>query len=560
MTNLLKLNQDILNEFGVINLDNILRLTDANSNTEKNAQLILDNHFVLQESLDILDFSNGIDWDYKHYVSSNTYQLYLHSLMPISYLGNAFEATNDTIYLKKAIKIVKDWLEFDSNDKDNKFIWYDHTSAYRTHNLIYLFLCLKRINLPFPDLDELIIKHAEFLYKDTYYRKNNHGIMMDRALIQAGVVFNYPNADNWKNKGLFRLKDNFYSSYSSKGVHLENSPEYHLVVERLFHSIEDFLNKYDLTLGKEIIGKFKLIAEYYSFILKPDGYLPMIGDSSHKKLNRKEKKYTSFFDLEAGISILQAKNNQSPINSTWLSFVCGYSTLTHKHFDDLSINLFYNGHDIFVDSGKHSYGSSPERGYVRSARAHNTIVINNKNYVHPDPEVVKDRISITAFSSNRTYDYVKGINLGYEGTSIERAICFIKPNVLIILDKVSSKTVQKCSQFFTLSPKVKIVKEGINHTVLKSQNDEVHIEQLIAPDKLTIHKGNTEKPNAVVSETFSKLSKTHKLEYMAKNNKVHFLTLIRLGKETTRVTDIHFELENSQLSLNIDGNYFSFVM
>ncbi|MBS4204788.1 heparinase II/III family protein [Lederbergia citrea] len=266
-----------------MNFNRLLKLTEINNNTTKNAHLIINNTFVLQESLDKLTFGERIDWDYKHHVSPNTYQLYLHSLMPISFLSNAFELTNDVSYLEKAIEIVKNWARFERTDNENKFIWYDHTSAYRTHNLIYLYLCLGDNISLYPELNELIIKHAEFLYSDKYYRKNNHGIMMDRALIQSGVVFNYQKSDNWINKGLFRLKDNFYHSYSSRGIHLENSPEYHLVVQNLFISIEDFLLKYNLSLGSEIVDKFEQIEDYYSYILKPDGFLPLIGDSSRKK-------------------------------------------------------------------------------------------------------------------------------------------------------------------------------------------------------------------------------------------------------------------------------------
>ncbi|MBS4223365.1 alginate lyase family protein [Bacillus sp. FJAT-49682] len=383
---------------------------------------------------------------------------------------------------------------------------------------------------------------------------------MDRALIQSGVVFEYEQSDNWINKGLFRLKDNFYHSYSSRGIHLENSSEYHLVVQNHFISIEDFLNKYNLSLGSEIVDIFEQIEDYYSYILKPDGFLPTIGDSSRKKINNKNKKYTSLLDLDAGIAILQSKNNSNPKRSTWMSFVCGYSTLTHKHLDDLSITLFYNGDDIFVDSGKHSYGSSPARGYVRSAKAHNTIVINDKNYKLPKPKIAKDKITITDYASNQIYYFVKGRNFAYEGVSIERSLIFFKPDVCIILDRIMNGQSQKVSQIFNLGPSTSVIQKDINHTIIKAPNSHIHIEQLNGADELVVHKGNKDKPYAVISEQFSKLTETHQLEYIVNGDKVFFLTVIRMGKDNDRVSNIQFDTMSNILALEVDGKSISIVM
>lgn len=540
--------------------DRILKLTSINDATIENADSIVDNQFILYGSLDSVTFKNGVDWDYKHHVSPNTYQLYLHSLMPISFLGNAYEETRDSTYIDKAVEILQDWIHFENGNHNNNFAWYDHSSAYRTHNLIYLYLCLYDSGFDHSYLDNLIIRHADYLYSDEFYRKNNHGVMMDRALIQLGIVYKYTESKNLINKGLYRLKDNFYNNYSSRGVHLENSPEYHSVVEKLFISIEDFLNKYDLTLGQDIIGKYGLIEDYYKYIVKPDGFLPTIGDSSKKKFNNVKKVYSSICDIDAGISILQSENALNPKDSTWLSFVCGYSTLTHKHVDDLSITLFYNGDDIFVDSGKHSYGSSPARKYVRSAKAHNTVVVNDKNYKLPDPIAAKKMISITDFTTNNIYDFVKGKNLSYEGVQIERSLLFLKPDICIILDKMVSKKKNKYSQLFTLGTDISVIQSNTNHTIIKAPNSEIHIEQMNKVEKAIVHKGNKNTPYAVISEKFSQLTETNQLEFIQRGEYSFFLTVIKMGAGKERISNIKFDSIKSVLSFELDSSPFSFVI
>ncbi|WP_213810183.1 heparinase II/III family protein [Jeotgalicoccus sp. WY2] len=87
-------------------------------------------------------------------------------------------------------------------------------------------------------------------------------------------------------------------------------------------------------------------------------------------------------DYEAGIAIIHNENKVEPVNSAYLTFKSGYQNKTHKHYDDLSITYYNDGHDILVDSGKYSYDmTNPIRDYIISPEAHNTIYIKNKEYI-----------------------------------------------------------------------------------------------------------------------------------------------------------------------------------
>jgi len=547
-------------------------ITEIKSNTIEIANLILENQFYLNKGMDVIDFSVAIAWNYEHNKNKNSYQLYLHALHPISYLVNAFEVSEKLKYLEKAKSVLEDWLRYEMTNHENMFVWYDHAVANRTQTLIYYYLIAKEhFHQENDDFIKLIERHGEYLLDDQNYRKNNHGMMMDKALIMLGMVFDIDEAKGYVQKGLQRLRDSFHHSFSNKGVHLENSPEYHAFVhDKMFLSIEQYLNNNDLTLGKSVVDRFKLIDEYYSYITKPNGYFPMIGDTKDMKSPKNEKKFAAFYDQTAGISIFQSENPEDPSKSTWMSFICGFGTLTHKHYDDLSFTLAYKGKDIFIDSGKYGYGTSPERKYMRSPLAHSTIAVAGRdryiqNAEHEHNETLAsssdDTIATTSFYDNNVYSYVKGINNGYKNIKMERNIFFFKPDILVIIDKARSTNNKKYTflQNFNLDPHIKVNHVGEGEAQLQSEEDKIIIKQLFSLNDTKVHTANREVPRAVISRKSGQLIDTNQLEFSKIGKKVCFVSTISLGEGTQRNVLVDYKNDESILKITLDGESIDII-
>lgn len=76
--------------------------------------------------------------------------------------------------------------------------------------------------------NKLIIKHCVFLADDINYKTNNHGILMDESLFSASFyITDKVVRDLYNNIALNRVKLAMYRDFSRKGLHSENSPEYH---------------------------------------------------------------------------------------------------------------------------------------------------------------------------------------------------------------------------------------------------------------------------------------------------------------------------------------------
>lgn len=542
--------------------DKLIKATQINTKTLEIADGIMNNEFFFLSSLEKIKFGDIIDWNYEHNNAANTYQLYIQTLNVISYLCDGYVKSKEKLYLYKAYNLLLNWIHFIKTDEQaNKFKWVDHTVANRTLTMIYFFNLAKDvINIEKNIIIDILIEHGEFLFDDKNYTKNNHGIMSDRSLLALTVFLeDFPEKNKWFEKGKFRIREAFSRDFSYQGVHLENSPAYHRMVKIMFERIYNFLTNHNLTLGDDFGDKLKMTDEYLKYITKPNGFFPTIGDTALAKTNV-QRANSSFHDAEAGITIMQSKS-KNDLDSTWLSFICGYGSRTHKHKDDLSLNLYYKGEDILVDSGQYNYDIKDKfRKYILSPQAHSTIIQKNRTYKIKPPNENKDKIKTTDYSTNDIYDYVKGIHNGYDGFTLERSIIFFKPDIIIIFDNIRSDEIKTFQQNFNLAPHVKVLELDRNRTICSSNGDKVIFKQIIDTGQIEKFSGDRETPRAVISERFGKLIDNTQLVFSTKGKDVQFLTAILLGDAEKKLENISFDSTNRILRTCIKGQHYSIVI
>ncbi|MEB6262251.1 heparinase II/III domain-containing protein [Mammaliicoccus sciuri] len=447
----------------------ILPLLKYNKNTKKIAQEALENRIIPFPNFNAIPFDHKI-WEYNKNGKETSYQLYIHSLRVVGELIKEYIKMSDIQYLFKAKEIIDSWITF-SEEYTTSMTWYDHPTANRTQVIIELIYYLKKYDDNFEVekyLEQLRI-HCKYLENDKNYRPNNHGIMMDRALLSAGLVLNNK---FYYLKGKSRLQNTFWNSYSSNGVHLENSPEYHLMVTKMYTEIESYLNKHDDTLGTDLNNMLDFSKKYLENIQKPDGYIPPIGDSSEFKINS-ELNWNNFNDTESGLTIIKDEKHE-----LYLGFICGFSTSTHKHADDLSIVLNYKAKDYIIDSGKYNYSKTPERYYVVSNKAHSSFQLNEK-YKKENINKYKKDIWTDIYFDSDEYTIVSGYNNKYENSCLRRTVYYHKKlNVVIIRDIGKSIDNKNWISRFNLSEKIKYRFINQSKIILSNEGDFISIKNI----------------------------------------------------------------------------------
>ncbi|WP_414056001.1 heparinase II/III family protein [Macrococcus equi] len=531
--------------FRNINEEDVLPLAKYNKTTLKYAKLALENTIVPFPGFDSISFDKNFNWEYVHHKNHVSYQLYLQSLRIVGQLLAAYDQFGDKKYLTKAQEITESWMTFVENGKSTDMTWYDHPVGNRTQILVHLLYSLnkEKIHVDFDRYFKMLYKHAEYLMDDTNYRKNNHGIMVDRGLMMLGFVMD---DELLFNKGFYRVVDTFWQSFSYKGGHLENSPEYHNMVLRMYVGIEEYLNAHEKSLGEDVVKHMQAADNYLNILLKPNRRLPAIGDSGHTSLPERTPIYKNFVDEEAGIAVIKQNLNKK----IYMSFVCGYSTITHKHSDDLSITLSINGVDLIEDGAKFDYSKSPVRRYIVTPKAHSSLQLENKFYKKEKDNKYTQNIWIEKYFDHDNYFIVKGKNKGFnDGTCLYRTIVFLKKfEMFIIINEGSSKENHVYIENYNLHHEVDI--KTINSSIYElSRNEETIIIETSKNIESEILEGNKDPIQAINATGPSKYNLTKHLQFKQNGNATQFITTIK-----TKKTEINkLVIKENILNVNING-------
>lgn len=307
-------------------------------------------------------------------------KLWFYSLVFIDYLIKAYALKNEEHYWDKAVEYYFSYNEWKKSSEDAWLLLFKDEHAVTNRSLIisqFLHVSMTKKNGLYSDmLIEELFEHANWLTNMENYVYNNHGVMMDKALLNSytqirdisSTKLNDGQLKSWCDIALNRLNKMIEKTFDSLGCCTGNSPSYHMLNLSLFGSVDVFLRKnaidnhgFNLTLKKAL--------DAANFFVHEDGTLPLIGDSEKKasvyvsKELSKGKYGTGFFP-DSGFSIIKERD-------FYLSFKCGGASFSHRHIDDTSITLRLKGLDFICDGGMYNYDNSDKlRRYFVSHHAH----------------------------------------------------------------------------------------------------------------------------------------------------------------------------------------------
>ncbi|MCV3345715.1 heparinase II/III family protein [Campylobacter lari] len=362
---------------------------------------------------------NWQEWEIDPF-KNRTWQWKLHWFSFLPFLLSYHYHLKKDKMLDEIKNIINSWfdsyIDTDKETVDFEFIWHDHCMALRAEQLVELYLYLKHYgeskwlgeNENFlTRLLNAIVKHAFLLSKDEYFTKyTNHGLEQARVLLILGLFLK---KDEYKVLAISRIKDEMLFAFTDEGVHVENSPSYHIFVLKVFIAIIKTYPEYiikDLAVIFDIISKKAL--KFITHILRPDGNVPIIGDSEQDKTSDAYKAFyentqeysnllyalslgnggmkpieTNVVYEKSGYVIFRDKWNDKDKFNQSIQLVCKVGCLSRYHHqqDEGHVNLYAFGEDWLIDSGLYNHNNTdPIRKYMRSRMAHNIPLISNANY------------------------------------------------------------------------------------------------------------------------------------------------------------------------------------
>lgn len=324
-------------------------------------------------------FSNGIDFSIDPY-SDRSWRFWLQNL---SWLPNHLEQLPDEIRENQLRYIFQSWIDFIGNDISvDEFFYHDHSLAYRS---LALLESLKyATSETITEIEKHIFEIGQLLVSPLEDNAlSNHAFDQAIALFRIADYF-MPNLnlEEWKKIALRRIKRELEYSFTPDGVHVENSPSYHHgMIINIHRSLKDVLKiSNDQTIAGHIKDLSKTIP-YLVWMCRPDGCVPPIGDSEEKVVSLTLAKQISpdiFNESNEGMRVFGKGyaiwRQESPQFHMTLKS-CQHGRF-HRHDDDCSITLWYEGMNLIHDSGLLFYNEKDlKRRYVRSPSGHSGIEI-----------------------------------------------------------------------------------------------------------------------------------------------------------------------------------------
>lgn len=364
-------------------------------------------------------------------------------------------ATGKTNVLKKLVDSW--WDRFKLTPIEDDFPWHDHATAMRLDRL-------SRMALQLPDCKytELAARHAELLIQEHFYSKNtNHGFDQSVSLVLASLGFpEHKQAIQWCEVGIARLRGEIEFAFTSEGVHVENSPAYHMgMISNMVRARAVLKAVGADTEGFE--GVFDKALCYLAWITRPDRAVAYLGDS----VTYRPSVPSGLADLPSaslvqwvatggaeGVSpqtrsIIYAQSGYAIYRSSWenwpghthIVMKCGFLSAYHRHDDDLNVLVHAYGEDWFIDSGLYNHNhADPVRVYMRSSLAHNVPYFPNVNVLRtPFKNTNEVFASISSFPADG-YDFgVDCMTRMYEGGIIRRSLLVRDESNFRIADRFS---------------------------------------------------------------------------------------------------------------------------
>ncbi len=348
------------------------------------------------------------DWDLK----GENYRLVsfrLNSFRWLLDLSDAYKATGERKYIEKGLELIRSW-----QDQCGAVILGDKWNAYVIAERIVNWIAFCSVYDP-----EQIESYAAWIYSQAEELKDsiefqlgaNHLLSEAKALLFAGIFLNQ---EEYCRFGKKVLLEEAKTQFLPDGGHYERSVSYHV------ESLQQYFEAYALLrlVKDEDAGKIAdLMKEPYRFLngmIGVNGRIPLFNDSAYDY---------PFFDAADFLSTAALVYGEMPPNGregnycrrwawtepsgqtmewtrrSWYpnsgymhyrfavqgrkySFFMDAADLgpdenpAHAHADALSILLYDEDQDIFVDSGVFTYQPGEKRSASRATKAHNTVEVD----------------------------------------------------------------------------------------------------------------------------------------------------------------------------------------
>ncbi|WP_181213732.1 heparin-sulfate lyase HepC [Phocaeicola faecicola] len=427
-------------------------------------------------------FNYGQDINWKYWpVQDNELRWQLHRHKWFTPMGKAYRLSGDEKYAKEWVFQYMDWIKKNPLVKINKddyemkgkaaegeaenarFAWRPLEVSHRLQDQtsqFQLFITSPSFTPEF--LTEFLLnyhKHAVHILQN-YSDQGNHLLFEAQRIMYAGVFFpEFKEAAAWRKSGIDILNREIGVQVYEDGGQFELDPHYHLAAINIFCKalyLAD-MNGFRNEFPQKYMDTVENMIMFYLNICFPDYTNPCFSDAKLAKKKEMIKNYKEwhklypenqtiqYFATEGKQGALPAYLSKGFLKSGFFVFRNSWGTdavqmvvkagpkaFWHCQPDNGTFELWFNGKNLFPDSGSYVYAGDEEvmkwRNWFRQTRVHNTLTLND--------ETLETTESVTRLWQPEGKEQILVTeNQGYKNLKHRRSVFFVDNTYFVIVDE-----------------------------------------------------------------------------------------------------------------------------
>jgi hypothetical protein len=451
---------------------------ELNEGEEATAQDLLENVWPAR-GFPLPYLSWPLTWEEDPYHEAY-WEFYFYGLRPEATLLYEWETTGRAAYLEKLLAILRSYVAYDATRPEDTVTFdNDHTSAYRTMELVNFYVKLKVAHALPSDLEAGLARSLQklggFLAESRHFEADfNHGFNEAAALLLLADNFPHmPGAGAWRTLALERLKEMLANTIDADGVEVENSPFYQVYVLGLVYQIAQWAKRYEPTLATPYLQAATKMLRYTADVTMPNGYLPMLGATATTYMPSQDPTVygpMAAADPEFDFAYTRGAHGtpppdgtvlfpvsglflmRSPLgsvgnlpNQTFVTFNAGTYRTSHSDLDALGITMYSNGAEVLPTSGLFTYTEEPDLEYFHGTRSHNTVVVDGKDQAEGSAEA-------GSHGSSEGATWASGVSRLYAGVTHHRTVVILRQGLVLVHDELAGESSHEYSQTWHLAP------------------------------------------------------------------------------------------------------------
>ena len=427
-------------------------------------------------------FNYGQDINWKYWpVQDNELRWQLHRHKWFTPMGKAYRLSGDEKYAKEWAFQYMDWIKKNPLVKINKddyemkgkaaegeaenvrFAWRPLEVSHRLQDQtsqFQLFITSPSFTPEF--LTEFLLnyhKHAVHILQN-YSDQGNHLLFEAQRIMYAGVFFpEFKEAAAWRKSGIDILNREIGVQVYEDGGQFELDPHYHLAAINIFckalylADVNGFRNEFP----QKYMDTVESMIMFYLNICFPDYTNPCFSDAKlakKKEMLNNYKEWHKLYPENRTILYFATEGKQGALpdylskgflksgffvfRNSWgtdavqMVVKAGPKAFWHCQPDNGTFELWFNGKNLFPDSGSYVYAGDEEvmkwRNWFRQTRVHNTLTLND--------ETLETTESVTRLWQPEGKEQILVTeNQGYKNLKHRRSVFFVDNTYFVIVDE-----------------------------------------------------------------------------------------------------------------------------